>query len=166
MVVSRIGGYAFLEHCSFDAYNESTLLQQQIEQYYQRFGYYLQAVLADKLYRTRENMRYCAERNVRLSGDRLGKIAHDGTYDRTVEKNDTGLRNSIEGTFGTEKRKYGLEYGLGRIMMKLANTSESSIAMIILVMNLEKRLKYIFMLIRYRCFHLFKLLFSMQFQQI
>jgi len=162
MVVSRIGGYEFLEHCSCDAYNESTLLQQQIEQYYQRFGYYPQAVLADKLYRTRENMRYCAERNVRLSGDRLGKIAHDGTYDRTVEKNDTGLRNNIEGTFGTEKRKYGL----GRIMMKLANTSESSIVMIILVMNPEKRLKYIFVLIRYRCFHLFKLLFFMQFQQI
>ena len=46
-------------------------------------------------------------------------------------------RIAVEGKFGNGKRKYGLS----RIMSKRADTSESSIAMIILVMNMEKILR-------------------------
>ncbi len=50
------------------------------------------------------------------------------------------MRNSIECSFSTSKRKYGMN----RIMMKLRPTSETSIALIVLVMNLEKMLRDIF----------------------
>ncbi len=53
------------------------------------------------------------------------------------DRRDSGMRNGIEGVYGTGKRKYSL----GRIMSKLRATSETTIAVIILVMNLEKRLR-------------------------
>jgi IS5 family transposase len=40
---------------------------------YKRFGYYPEAVLADKIYRSRNTLSYCKERGNRLSGPRLGR---------------------------------------------------------------------------------------------
>ncbi len=140
IVVSRIEGYHILEDLSWDSYNESTLLKDQIERYKERMGRYPTAVLADKLYRNRENLQYCHERNIRLSGPRLGRPSKDLSLNKRQERIDSGMRNAIEGSFGVGKRKYGLN----RIMAKLTTTSESSIAMIVLVMNLEKRLRDIF----------------------
>lgn len=145
IAVSRVGGYVLLDHCSWDAYNESTLLQEQIERYRRRFGCYPHAVLADKLYRNRDNIRFCTEHRIRLSGPRLGRPSKEGGDD-TQEKRDRRMRNSIEGTFGVAKRKYGLS----RIMMKRADTAETSIALIVMVMNLEKRLRDIFVNIMVR----------------
>ncbi|MDY6857189.1 MAG: transposase, partial [Thermodesulfobacteriota bacterium] len=48
-------------------------------------------------------------------------------------------RGPIEGKFGQAKRRYGI----GRVMTKLATTSETAIALCFLVMNLEKWLKAI-----------------------
>jgi len=146
IVVSRVEGFAFLEHRSWDAFNESTLLQYQIYRYCDRFGCYPEAVLVDKLYRNRDNIRFCKERGIRISGPRLGRPPKDTADDRKRERQDSGMRNGIEGTFGTGKRKYGL----GRIMMKLMSTSQSSIAMILLVMNLERRLRIIFVHLVFR----------------
>ena len=49
-------------------------------------------------------------------------------------------RIPVEGKFGNGKRRYGL----GRIMAKRADTSESVIGTIILVLNLEKVLRDLF----------------------
>jgi hypothetical protein len=43
----------------------------------------------------------------------------------------------VEGKFGEGKRKYSL----GKIMMKLAKTSETAIVLSLIVMNLEKFLR-------------------------
>ncbi len=50
------------------------------------------------------------------------------------------MRNAIEGCLGVGKRRYGMN----RIMMKLRETSETLISLIILVMNLEKIVRNIF----------------------
>ena len=42
-----------------------------IEKYKDRFGYYPGSVHADRIYRNRNNMRYCQERGIRLSGPKL-----------------------------------------------------------------------------------------------
>jgi transposase, IS5 family len=60
-----------------------------------------------------------------------------------IEKEDSAMRNAIEVRFSTAKRRYGMN----RIMTKLQRTSETSIAMIVLVMNLEKMLRDIFPLV-------------------
>lgn len=162
IVVSRIEGYAILEHCSWDSFNESTLLREQIERYCTRFGYYPEAVLVDKLYRTRDTIRFCKENKIRISGPRLGRPRQDSGKVKKQERQDRGMRNGIEGTFGTGKRKYGL----GRIMAKLSSTSESTIAMIVLVMNLDKQLRDIFVRLLFRFIIRFQWQNSMRFQCI
>jgi hypothetical protein len=59
------------------------------------------------------------------------------------EQADRAQRNAIEGSFGIGKRRYGL----GRIMMKLKETGETSISLIILVMNFKEAIKASFGLI-------------------
>ncbi len=48
-------GYGRIEKISFEAYNESTCLIEAIERFRERTGYYPERVLADQIYRTREN---------------------------------------------------------------------------------------------------------------
>ena len=139
-MVSRINGYHVLEDICWDNVNESTLLIEQIERYKDRMGCYPEAVLADKLYRNRINIAFCKKNNIRLSGPRLGRPGKNLLADKKQEYIDSCMRNAIEASFGTGKRRYGLN----RIMMKLKQTSETSISLILLVMNLEKRLKDIF----------------------
>lgn len=125
-------------------FNEAKTLQASIESYKQRFGYYPEAVLADKLYRNRENIRYCKERGIRLSGPKLGRPPKEGRKaDQKQERQDAAERNQIEGKFGEGKRKFGLD----RIRARLAHSSETVIAIQFMVMNLERRLRVLFFLL-------------------
>ena len=136
--VSVVDGYVFLDRLDWENYNESGDLIYQVEKYRERYGYYPESVHADKIYRNRENRRYCDELGIRLSGPPLGrpKKERDKGKKKLVRQDEID-RIAVEGKFGNGKRKYGL----GRIMSKRADTSESSIGMIILVMNLEKILR-------------------------
>lgn len=134
-------GYVSVDTLSWDAYNESADLPGQIETYKKRFGYYPASVHADAIYRTRENRRYCKDRGIRLSGKPLGrpKKASAGNADelgaqKQLERQDELDRIPVEGKFGNCKRKGTL----GRIMAKLAHTSESVIHVGIVVLNLDK----------------------------
>ncbi len=146
IMVSRINGFHVLEETSWDNVNEATFLKDQIERYRDRMGCYPEAVLADKLYRNRSNLNYCKGNGIRLSGPKLGRPCKDSKADKKIERADSAMRNAIEGTFGTAKRRYGMN----RIMMKLRQTSETSISLVILVMNLEKILRDLFVHILYR----------------
>ena len=66
-------GYVSLDRLSWDAYNESSDLIEQIETYKERFGYYPASVHADQIYRTRSNRAYCKSKGIRLSGKPLGR---------------------------------------------------------------------------------------------
>jgi len=155
IAASLIDGYVHIENMQWDNFNEAKTLQASVESYKQRFGYYPKAVLADKLYRNRENLKYCRERGIRLSGPKLGRPPKGGREaDKKQERQDTADRNQIEGKFGEGKRKFGLD----RIRARLANTSETVIAVQFIVMNLERRLRFLFFLLmrwfRYRNLHL------------
>lgn len=65
--ISVVDGYAFVDKVGWDAYNESTLLQEVIERYKTTHGCYPEAVMADQIYRNRENRTYCKQRGIRLS---------------------------------------------------------------------------------------------------
>jgi len=135
--VSMVDGYAFLEKLSWNAYNEAKELIPHIEAYKRRFGYYPESVHVDQIYRNRENRRYCAEHGIRISGPPLGRPPKDPQEHRKILKearNDELARIPIEGKFGNGKRRYGLS----RITSKLKETSETTISMTVLVMNLEK----------------------------
>lgn len=112
-----------------------------MERYRARFGTYPKAVLADQIYRTRDNLRFCKEKGIRLSGPQLGRPSADQQEQKKIAKADTTARNAVEGKFGEGKRSYGL----GRIRAHLQTTSETIIGLQLLVMNLEKRLRVLFL---------------------
>ncbi|WP_343754359.1 IS5 family transposase, partial [Lentibacillus halophilus] len=146
--VSMINGYTTLDKLSWDAYHEGVYLQDSIEAYCRRHGTYPEAVLADQIYRTRGNRRYCKERGIRLSGPKLGrpsKNAQENRLQKQIEYQDAAERNAIEGKFGEGKRSYGL----GLISACLRVTSETVISIQFLVMNLEKILRDTFLYVLY-----------------
>lgn len=139
--VSCWNGYVFLDRISWDNFNESTDLTCQIESFKNETGYYPESVHADKIYRTKANRLWCQERGIRLSGVPLGRPPKNSQKTRQkIARQDEKIRNSIEGKFGEGKRKFSL----GRVMTKLAHTSECAIAISFLVMNLEQLLRQFF----------------------
>jgi hypothetical protein len=138
--VSVIDGKAYVDRISWDAYNESADLAKQAEGFKARVGSYPASIHADKIYRTRDNLRWCRERGIRLSGPALGRRPAAQTQRDILRKQhriDERIRIEIEGRFGTAKRRYGLS----KIMTKLKSTSETTISLIFLVMNLDKILR-------------------------
>jgi IS5 family transposase len=142
--VSLVEGYTFIDRMSWDNFNESGELIEQIERYRQRYGCYPESVHADRIYRSRDNLKYCARHGIRLSGPKLGRPKRVvDPAERKQMREDELERNAVEGKFGQGKRRYGL----GLIRAKLAETSGSMIGMAILVMNLEKLLREVFWLL-------------------
>lgn len=142
--VSMNDGFAFVDHIGWDAFNESTDLKQQVEDYRQRFGYYPEVVLADQLYGSRDNRKYLKEKGIRFGGKALGRppkqTAENADKVRKMREQriqDSRERIPIEGKFGQGKNGYRLNY----IRAKLQKTSEAWINCIFLVMNLMVLLK-------------------------
>ncbi len=137
---SLTSGYVSLDRLSWSPYNESGDLVLQVEAFKDRFGYYPASVHADKIYRNRGNRQYCQKRDIRLSGPPLGrppKQSGDMAAQKKQHRQDELDRIAIEGKFGQGKRRFSL----GRVMAKLASTSETAIAITFLVLNLEKILR-------------------------
>jgi len=139
VAISVINGYVFLDNISWDAYSEAGDLIELVEYYKATYGFYPEAVIVDKLYRNQENIKFCNDRGIRISGPRLGRPRKDEAYDKEQAYRDSGVRNIVEGKFGIGK----IAYGLRRIMAKLKNTSEAVICLAFLAMNLVKRLNSI-----------------------
>jgi transposase, IS5 family len=145
---SCVSGYVFLDRISWDNFNESGDLINQVEEFKQYTGAYPESVHADKIYRTKLNRSWCKEKGIRLSGVKLGRPPK--TISKEAKKQarlDEAVRNCIEGKFGEGKRRFSLE----RIMTKLANTSETAIAISFLAMNLSAMLRQFFVFF-YECF--------------
>ena len=144
--LSLVNGFGFVHRISWDNYNEAGDLIEQIKAYKRRFGFYPKSVHADKIYRNRENLKYCKEHGIRLSGPPLGRPrkltdANAGQLkqEKLQHRQDEIDRIEIEGKFGQGKRRFSLS----RIMAKLASTSETAIMISFMVMNLEKILSSI-----------------------
>ena len=138
--ISMSDGYSFMEKLSWDAYNESTTLIATIENYKEKTGAYPEKILADKIYRTRENLGYCKERGIRMNGPKLGRPHKDKEIcreQRFLERLEAGERNEVEGKFGEGKRRYYLQ----RTMTRLKETTETQIHLTFLVINLSKKLR-------------------------
>jgi len=154
---SVVDGFTFVDRISWNNFNESTDLIDQIKAYKKRFDVYPESVHADKIYRTRDNLRYCKKHGIRVSGPKLGRPPKQTEQnmakiaaDKKLARQDEIDRIAIEGRFGLGKR----HYSLGRIMTKLDYTSKTAIVMSFLVMNLEKWLKAIFLSLFWRLYRL------------
>ena len=137
--ISLVDGYARIERLDFEAYNESEGFWKAVSRYCDRYGRWPERILADKLYRNRQTLSFCKEHGIRLSGPALGKPPKDQKLSRQLKKQeyqDGCDRNIVEGVFGTGKTAYGL----GRISVRLEQTSRCVIGVALLLMNLMKRL--------------------------
>ena len=138
-------GFTFLDRLSYDPYNEGEDLKAQAMAYRRRHGHYPEVICADQIYRTRSNRAFCQRHGIRLSGPRLGRAKNDPELVAAEKQqfiDDQRQRNAVEGKIGQGKRRFGL----GLIREKLPATQGSTIALNILVMNLEKLLELLFVL--------------------
>jgi hypothetical protein len=139
-------GFTFLDRLSYNPYNEGEDLKAQARAYRRRYGYHPKVICADQIYRTRANRAFCQRHGIRLSGPRLGRPKSDPQLLAEEKKqflDDQRQRNAVEGKIGQGKRRYGL----GLIREKLATTQGSAIALNVLVMNLDKLLELLFVLL-------------------
>lgn len=151
VAISLENGYSRIEKLSWDPFNEAGTLIESAERYKERNGCYPEVILADRIYRNRDNIAYCKEHSIRLSGPKLGRPQAKALMkkaEKCIERQDARDRNAVEGKFGEGKRKYGLN----RIAAKLKETAESVIVLQFLVMNLEHKLRVLFVQILYWIF--------------
>lgn len=132
--ISVTDGWTRLEYRSFDAYNEATKLQEMIENFHKREGHYPSRVLADKIYRNRENLGYCKARGIRLSGPALGRPKKGEDRNKAQDYRDECERVEVERKFSLGKRKCGM----GLVTAKLEETAAHVVALSILLLNLRK----------------------------
>jgi len=129
---SVVNGFTFIDVQDWNNFNEGVTLIESAEKYKKRHGVYPEAVLADKIFRNRENFRFCKLNGIRLSGSGPGKFkTNNEGYDEQTYR-DNCDRNIVESRNGIVKRRYGL----GLIMTRLMCTSETEAALNVLVMNI------------------------------
>ena len=132
-------GYGCIKKISFEAYNESMCLIEAIERFKARTGYYPERVLADQIYRARENRSYCKEHGIRLSGPKLGRLCTTAQVDKKQEYQDNTDRIEVECISSLGKCCYGMSC----ITTKLQETQMTSIALSVFVTNLFRILRRI-----------------------
>ena len=128
--MSLVEGFAFIDHLSWEAFNEGKYLIDSVEKYKSRFGFYPAEVLADQIYCTWDNRIKLKLLDIKLIAKPLGRPSAQAVKVHLSP----GERNPIEGKFGQAK----VAYGLNKIRAKLSSTSTSWIAAIALVLNLVK----------------------------
>ena len=140
-------GMCRIEKLSFDAYNESSVLKTAIENYRERMGHYPERVLVDQIYRNRENISYCSNLGIRLSGKKLGrpKKDADSKAEKKIAYQDNTDRIEVERKFSLAKRKFGL----GLLLTKREDTTRASIVLSIIAMNIDRLAAMLLRLIQF-----------------
>ncbi len=153
LAISVVDGFAYMEKLSWDNFNEGMTLKEAVERYRLRHGFYPASVHVDMIYRTRDNIRYCHARGIRISGPRLGRPPNEPDPKAIKQARRDALdRNWSESKFGEGKRRYGLNL----IKAKLRETSETLIMMNLIVMNLAHLYRGLFFLFSKNVFRVFK----------
>ncbi|MEO6540853.1 MAG: hypothetical protein ABIN74_07695 [Ferruginibacter sp.] len=106
----QVNGISFIEHFSYDAFNEGTRLKNCIGLHQQLFGKCTHHS-ADKIYATNANRTYCSKNKITTNFVPKGKqkAAHQqqNKIMRAVLDKERGTR--LEGSFGNEKNHYLLQ---------------------------------------------------------
>jgi len=142
--ISMVDGYARIERLDFEPYNESSDFFHIVEGYRRRYGRYPARILADRIYRNRDTLAFCKQNGIRLTGPALGRPPRDKALSREAKRQeyvDICDRNIVEGGFGTLKTALGLS----RVSARLEQTARCVIAIALLTLNLNKRLRELFL---------------------
>lgn len=111
----QVGGINFIDHLSFDAFNECKRFIPSIRTCRELFGTLTHAA-GDAIYATNENRKYCNQNNIVTSFKRKGRAGKNEKEKQQVRSIlSTERATRMEGSFGTEKRHYGLDRIKARI---------------------------------------------------
>jgi hypothetical protein len=105
----QIDGISFIEHISFDAFNEGIRLKQCVFLHQRLMQTRVKSLAADAIYATNDNRKFCTKNNIHTSFVRKGKAAKDEKEReilRDVLSRERATR--LEGSFGTQKLHYSL----------------------------------------------------------
>jgi hypothetical protein len=140
-------GMCRIEKLSFDAYNEEAVLKTAVANYKKRTGHYPERVLADQIYRNRDNIAFCNGLGIRLSGKRLGRPKRDADSkaEKKIAYQDNTDRIEVERKFSLAKRKFGL----GLLLTKREDTTKASIVLSIIAMNIDRLAAMVLRLIQF-----------------
>mgnify|MGYP004442697101 FL=1 len=132
-------GYTFVDHLSWDAYNECTDLPLQINLFKERFGHLPATILADKIYMNKENRKLLEELGIRTYCKPLGRPPKEekSPEEKAKMAKAVGDRNEVESSFGTAKRVYRAN----NIRAKLPDTADCWTGMCYFVKNVMKFLR-------------------------
>ena len=102
----QVGGLSFIEHLSYENFNEGTRLKQAVAFHQKHFGKCSQ-LAADAIYATNENRRYCHSLEIATSfipKGKQGKLQEQKSAMRSALS--TVRATVLEGSFGNEKNHY------------------------------------------------------------
>lgn len=116
----QIDGISFIEHHSFEAFNEGIRLKDCIKYQKELTGMDIRRVGADTIYANNDNRKYCTENGIATCFARKGPKPKDEDVDLKTARRIIGtLRStSMEGSFGNQKQ----HYGVGRIAARNARS--------------------------------------------
>ena len=106
----QVDGISFIEHHSFEAFNEGTRLKQCVEYQESLTGVKVTRIGMDTIYANNENRKYCTERGITTNFVRKGPKPKDEQADISTARRIIGnLRATVmEGSFGNQKQHFGV----------------------------------------------------------
>jgi IS5 family transposase len=127
----QVDGISFIEHLSYNNFNEGTRLQSSIHLQQRYFGACHQ-MGADAIYATNENRRYCTENKIATSFVAKGMQGKNKEQKSQMRSILGKIRSTVlEGSFGNEKN----HYQMNKIKAKTENNEKAWIFFSLLTCN-------------------------------
>lgn len=106
----QIDGINFIQHITFDAFNEGTQLVKTIDKSYQLIKIKVKSVGADAIYATNANRKYVTKNNIKTDFRPKGIKPKDYKEQQALRQIISKERATrLEGSFGKEKEHYHLK---------------------------------------------------------
>jgi len=105
----QVDGINFIEHISFDAFNEGIRLEDSVEFAEKLLEVKIKKLAGDNIYANNNNRKFCTINNILTNFVKKGKLAKNEDELRCERKKlATQRATRMEGSFGTQKNHYGL----------------------------------------------------------
>jgi len=106
----QFSGITFIEHLSYNAFNEGTRIESTVETARFLFEKPVNVLSADKIYATNKNRTFCKTEGIRTNFIPKGKPARDEKQQKQLRKElDKERSTRMEGAFGTQKNHYNIQ---------------------------------------------------------
>lgn len=103
----QIDGISFIEHLSFDAFNEGIRLQSGVDEARRLMNKEVKIIGADAIYANNANRTYVTKHNIKTDFKRKGRAGkHKEHYSQLAQMITKQRASALEGSFGTEKEHF------------------------------------------------------------